>query len=569
MITKIEVDGFKSLKEFELNLNKGLNILVGPNGSGKTNIILFFEFLSNITRFQVGNAISNVGGAGTIFQKIGKDDYVKEIVSKIYGSFQIDSKKSFVYEYSFTINISFEKDNVYFSNQNLKLRTASKFWDNPDSSNYRENWDLDLSFQGKEDSKPELKIIKYDKNKIKSRFIHQEDKSAKDYEENLRQFILSQNPTFNSIVKCLLPLIDNSQSIYVDLVGGETFNVVPSKVREIEDSATPPGIKKDGSGLATTLYAMKKSKTKQNEGGPRFWLYFEEPQREFSPVTLDKIIKFLRAANSTIKALDVENDPFNKENNIFIIAEISNYEPYKYQQISVNYKLYYDNNIQPSSIDFDFEKEYLREFYLYALSTYDSVFKENFNNKEYNCKIIKNDVLRFKENYHTYIHNKIKVSYDEIIASQENQTLKKSINTILPVVSERIKVKNFQTNYKFPHEIKSFGDYKLDVIIPDKSEYKKGKIFEVVVQLYGDGFLEDNVIPNLYIHEAFETVSNTLKNERTLENGKIKTVAIRTYKLKAVYEGKYTFYPASFYFYNEITNEKKAIYSKEFTIQVK
>ena len=53
------------------------------------------------------------------------------------------------------------------------------------------------------------------------------------------------------------------------------------------------------------------------------------------------------------------------------------------------------------------------------------------------------------------------------------------------------KVKNFQTNYKFPHEIKSFGDYKLDVIIPDKSEYKKGKIFEVVVQLYGDGFLED------------------------------------------------------------------------------
>jgi predicted ATPase len=326
MITKIEVDGFKSLKEFELNLNQGLNILVGPNGSGKTNIILFFEFLSNITRFQVGNAISNVGGAGTIFQKIGKDDYVKEIVSKIYGSFQIDSKKSFVYEYSFTINISFEKDNVYFSNQNLKLRTASKFWDNPDSSNYRENWDLDLSFQGKEDSKPELKIIKYDKNKIKSRFIHQEDKSAKDYEENLRQFILSQNPTFNSIVKCLIPLIDNSRSIYVDLVGGETFNVVPSKVREIEDSATPPGIKKDGSGLATTLYAMKKSKTKQNEGGPRFWLYFEEPQREFSPVTLDKIIKFLRAANSTIKALDVENDPFNNKLAVKITIKTGEYE---------------------------------------------------------------------------------------------------------------------------------------------------------------------------------------------------------------------------------------------------
>ena len=34
-----------------------------------------------------------------------------------------------------------------------------------------------------------------------------------------------------------------------------------------------------------------------------------------------------------VKGNTVENDPFNKVNNIFIIAEISNYEPYKYQQI--------------------------------------------------------------------------------------------------------------------------------------------------------------------------------------------------------------------------------------------
>jgi predicted ATPase len=63
MITKIEVDGFKSLSGFELNLNSGLNILVGPNGSGKTNIVLFFEFLSKLTTNQVGNAVSSVGGA--------------------------------------------------------------------------------------------------------------------------------------------------------------------------------------------------------------------------------------------------------------------------------------------------------------------------------------------------------------------------------------------------------------------------------------------------------------------------------------------------------------------------
>ena len=34
-ITSIHVDGFNTLSDFRLTLNPGLNILVGPNGSGK------------------------------------------------------------------------------------------------------------------------------------------------------------------------------------------------------------------------------------------------------------------------------------------------------------------------------------------------------------------------------------------------------------------------------------------------------------------------------------------------------------------------------------------------------
>ncbi|MCK8496131.1 AAA family ATPase, partial [Spirosoma sp. RP8] len=144
MITKIEVDGFKSLREFELHLHKGLNILVGPNGSGKTNIILFFEFLSNIVNNQVGNAISYVGGAGSIFHKTDRDKYLDKITCKIYGSFQTKLKTYVVYEYSFEINISFEKDNVFYSRQELKIRDSSEFLDNPDKITEPIKWDLDI-----------------------------------------------------------------------------------------------------------------------------------------------------------------------------------------------------------------------------------------------------------------------------------------------------------------------------------------------------------------------------------------------------------------------------------------
>lgn len=45
-ITKIKVDNFKSLKDFEMPLGK-FNVLIGPNGSGKTNVLEFFSLMGS------------------------------------------------------------------------------------------------------------------------------------------------------------------------------------------------------------------------------------------------------------------------------------------------------------------------------------------------------------------------------------------------------------------------------------------------------------------------------------------------------------------------------------------
>lgn len=326
MITKIEIDGFKSLKDFELELHQGLNILVGPNGAGKTNIILFFEFLSQVVSNQIGNAISHVGGAGVVFQKIGKDKFSDTIKSKIYGSyFSEPSKKYFSYEYQFEIKISFEKDNVYFSKQEIKLSEVNSFIERPENIKEKEKWDLRILFQ-EDKTNSEIQIISFNKKKLKSRFLHFDIKE-KDFDPKIKEIILSQNPSQNALIRCIFPLGDDLlYPIIIDLKGGETFNIIPSKVRELEDTATPPGIRKDGCGLATTLYAMKKSRFKENTKAHRFWYYFEEPQRTFNPKTLDKIVAFLKAANSTISALDVENDPFSNKLIVKITIKTGDYE---------------------------------------------------------------------------------------------------------------------------------------------------------------------------------------------------------------------------------------------------
>src|ERR1022692_1065922 len=89
MITQIEVDGFKSLAGFKMILNPGLNVLVGPNGTGKTNIVSFFEYLAHVIEGDPAEATSFLGGAGAILRRV-KDTYQPMISARIMGSYQLD-----------------------------------------------------------------------------------------------------------------------------------------------------------------------------------------------------------------------------------------------------------------------------------------------------------------------------------------------------------------------------------------------------------------------------------------------------------------------------------------------
>jgi predicted ATPase len=77
MITRLQVRNFKSLREIDLELGS-LNVLVGPNMSGKSNILDALHFLREIFfpeggRPGVGSAIAARGGVDDIIWR-GSDD---------------------------------------------------------------------------------------------------------------------------------------------------------------------------------------------------------------------------------------------------------------------------------------------------------------------------------------------------------------------------------------------------------------------------------------------------------------------------------------------------------------
>jgi len=60
-IKRIQVKNFKSFAYLDLHLND-LNIFIGANASGKSNLVGIFKFLRNIAKYGLENAISMEGG---------------------------------------------------------------------------------------------------------------------------------------------------------------------------------------------------------------------------------------------------------------------------------------------------------------------------------------------------------------------------------------------------------------------------------------------------------------------------------------------------------------------------
>ena len=67
IISSMSIYGFKSIKQLkDFKLNSGLNILIGANGAGKSNLISFFKFLNGIINEKTQLVTRKLWGANKI-----------------------------------------------------------------------------------------------------------------------------------------------------------------------------------------------------------------------------------------------------------------------------------------------------------------------------------------------------------------------------------------------------------------------------------------------------------------------------------------------------------------------
>ena len=135
-IKTIRVKNFKSFKDVEVHLGD-FNVLIGANASGKSNFIHIIEFLRDIQRHGLENAISLQGGPEYLTNlNIGTREHVTVdvVVSEdAFGKMVAKSRTSDAYlffdprEVLYSLSVSFPKKRVAFDIADERLSATGNF----------------------------------------------------------------------------------------------------------------------------------------------------------------------------------------------------------------------------------------------------------------------------------------------------------------------------------------------------------------------------------------------------------------------------------------------------------
>ena len=146
MIEKIEIHNYKSIQHLELEL-RGLNVLIGSNGVGKSNFISFFEMVNAMYNQRLGSYTIEKGGIDNLLY------FGRKNSEAINGLIDFDNKNAFYFTIKPTqSNKGFiERTGDYFNNGTHKDKNYSiwhkKKWDSAvDESEIKNHYEFRANY---------------------------------------------------------------------------------------------------------------------------------------------------------------------------------------------------------------------------------------------------------------------------------------------------------------------------------------------------------------------------------------------------------------------------------------
>ncbi len=304
----IKVDGFRSLHNAVIPLSWGINVFVGPNGSGKTNVIAATEFLSTFIKHGIHAAIAKNGGAYRVFsnEQISARGINPKLSFSIHGQLHspaesehfvlddddVDSAKKVLLDFSYALTLVLDKAKfeVYVDSEMLSWKRVDEGADTVTvSSSASDEKKISCSEDFQMDRIYSRILPTFMAEALIRRLESESDSST---EKVLKDISSNGRSVFRT--PALMTKTD-LHTIQEALTFERSYNISPEKVRQAEDIASSKEISADGSGTISKLYDLKRQSgnRKNKRSGKK------------STSSYDKIITSFEQVNDQITGFDV------------------------------------------------------------------------------------------------------------------------------------------------------------------------------------------------------------------------------------------------------------------------
>lgn len=234
----MKVDGFKSLKNFEITFKKGLNVLVGPNGAGKTNICQSLLLLSSLSNNTLLDSFTKYGGVQSTFNTVNCNQDEKRCIKISVKGESLDNYKEQNYSIKYNYSITLKLD------EELTIEEEILHVDRKNDKTDRYN-----------------KVLSIEQtNNVISSTIHNSDLIG---DSNLikkgdKSFEITQIEADDSFMGLMTRVFFVCHLVTKDFNKIKSFNVDPNIARQSCDISEPNEMLGNGKYLANTLHFMNK-----------------------------------------------------------------------------------------------------------------------------------------------------------------------------------------------------------------------------------------------------------------------------------------------------------------------
>lgn len=268
---------------------------------------------------------------------------------------------------------------------------------------------------------------------------------------------------------------------------------------------------------------------------------------------------------------DGNNLDYVASENVHLVAEVSNSNPYLNEAITVTYKLYVSHDVSITSQWREIDSPKYSDFWSQNIDNQNyQVQNGKYNGRDYRYVVLRTTVLYPQKTGKLEI---MPLTLDVPIDVQGNRRdffgrrIMERVNKTISAGKRTIDVKPLPEQGKPANFNGAVGDFSFDVST-NKTALKANESLQLDLKISGKGNLKLFSIPTVKLPSAFEVYEPEYKEEvRTNLQGMQGSIS-NSYTIVPQNRGTYPINPISFSFFDPKTERYRTITSDEFTIEV-